>query len=202
MRLPVCLAVVFTLMQTTPLYAAAAGAEAHLRKYEVPIPTAGLVVICHGFACRYRTPINLSSKDISRLREILDRGRRTARDEINAVAKAVAWFERRVGPLTGTSHRTPRAGPGQAGVRSELDCIDASVNTTTLLLLLESNNLLRHHSVAAPEARGYFIDLRYPHVTAVIENLATGARWAIDPWTKRNGDRPDTLPLERWMSGS
>lgn len=202
MRLPICLAVIFVALQTTQLFAAAAGAEAHLRKYEVPIPTAGLVVICHGFACRYRTAVNLSAKDISRLREILDRGRRNARDEINAVANAVAWFERRVGSLTGTSRRTPRAGPGQAGLRSEVDCIDASVNTTSLLLLLESNNLLRHHAVADPESRGYLLDMRYPHVTAVIENLTTGARWAIDPWTKKNGERPDTLPLERWMSGS
>jgi hypothetical protein len=61
---------------------------------------------------------------------------------------------------------------------------------------------LKHHEVAGPESRGYLLDMRYPHATAVVVNRQTGSRWAIDPWTKRNGERPDTLPLERWMRGS
>lgn len=202
MRLPVLLVVLMVVAQTAPAAAENAEATAYLGKYEVPLPTVSEVVVCHGFGCKYRTSVRLNSNDIGRLREILRRGQRSARDEIDAIASAVAWFERRIGPLAGTSGRTPRAGPDQAGEPGEADCIDESVNTTALLLLLSKLDLLKHHEVVGPESRGYFLDMRYPHATAVVANLQTGARWAIDPWTKRNGERPDTLPLERWMRGS
>lgn len=182
--------------------AAADAAKEYLARYEVPPPTPSQVVVCHGFACKFRTPVVLRSDDIARLRAIMRGGHGSAKAEIQAIAEAVAWFERRIGPHTGTSRRTPRAGPDQAGIRSEADCIDESVNTTTLLLLLSDLELLRFHAVAGPEARGYLVDFRYPHATAVIENRTTGARWAIDPWTKRNGHRPDTLPIEVWLRGS
>lgn len=195
-------AAVLVVMSCGSAFAGSAEAEAYLARYEIPPPTADQVVVCHGFGCRFRTAIRLHGGDIARLREILSKGRRSAGDEIRAVADAVAWFERRIGPIAGTSHRTPRAGPDQAGLPGEADCIDESVNTTALLLLLSDLDLLHHHEVVGPESRGYLIDMRYPHATAVLANVKTGARWAIDPWTKRNGERPDTLPLERWMQGS
>lgn len=202
MRLPVLLVLFLLAVNVQHVRAQESEAAAYLSKYEVPPPTANMVVICHGFGCAFRTPVGLNGKDIAQLRELLGKGRRSAQDEINAIANAVAWFERRVGAVTGTSRRTPRAGPEQAGIRSEADCIDESVNTTTLLLLASRLNLLRHHQVTGPESRGYLIDMRYPHATAVVENVRTGLRWAIDPWPKRNGERPDTLPIERWMQGS
>ncbi len=177
-------------------------ASQYLAKYEIPRPTAGQVVVCHGFGCKYRTLVGLNAGDLGRLRTILGRGRTSAKAEINAIAEAVAWFERRIGGQTGTSRRTPRAGPAQAGIRSEADCIDESVNTTALLVLLSDLKLLKFHEVVAPASRGYLFDMRYPHATAVVANRTTGARWAIDPWTKRNGQRPDTLPLEVWLKGS
>lgn len=176
-------------------------ARQYLAKYDVPSPTATSVVVCHGFNCKFRTLITLGSDDIGKLREILARGSKSARSEINAIADAVAWFERRIGRQTGTSRRTPRAGPAQAGLRSEADCIDESVNTTALLVLLSDLKLLKFHDVVAPESRGYLVDFRYPHATAVVANRKSGARWAIDPWPKRNGQRPDTLPIERWRKG-
>jgi hypothetical protein len=185
-------------------YASADSSEAaaYLTQYEIPQPTTSSVVVCHGFGCKYRTSVTLGADDIRSLRRILEKGKGSASAEISAVAEAVSWFERRIGPYTGTNKRTPRAGPDQAGIRSEADCIDESVNTTVLLLLIARLDLLHHHEVDAPQSRGYFIDGRYPHATAVVANLRTGSRWAIDPWTKRNGERPDTLPLDRWMSGS
>jgi hypothetical protein len=172
-----------------------------LAKHEVPTASGGTVVVCHGFGCKYRTSVALNAGDFSALRKILDKGKKSAADELNAIAEAVAWFERRIGSITGTSRRTPRAGPEQAGLRGEADCIDETINTTQLLLLLSELRLLRHHAVLGPESRGYFVDGRYPHATAVVSELRTGRRWAIDPWTRRNGERPDTLPIERWLAG-
>lgn len=201
MRLPVLLAAMLLFHQPALASASQAEAAAYLGKYEVPAPTASQIVVCHGFGCKFRTAIRVGPRDIARLRAILGKGRGSARSEINAIANAVMWFERRIGPITGTSGRTPRAGPSEAGLKSEADCIDESVNTTALLLLLSDLNLLRFHDVAAPESRGYLFDMRYPHATAVVEDKNTSARWAIDPWTKKNGERPDTMPIEQWMSG-
>ena len=202
MRLPVLLFAFLLLSHAAPALANEAEAAAYLSKYEVPPPTTSEVTVCHGFGCKYRTSVRLANSDIARLREILKRGQRSPSAEIDAIANAVAWFERRIGPHTGTTRRTPRAGPDQSGDRSEADCIDESVNTTALLLLAAQLNLLRHHEVEAPQSRGYLIDGRYPHATAVVADVRSGMRWAIDPWTKRNGERPDTLPIERWMQGS
>lgn len=182
--------------------AASSDARQYLARYEVIPPTASQVVVCHGFGCKFKTPVALSGNDIGTLRRILAKGAQSAQAEVSAVADAVSWFERRIGRITGTSQRTARAGPDQSGLRSEADCIDESVNTTVLLLLISDLGLLRHHEVLGPASRGYLVDFRYPHATAVIGDLRTGSRWAIDPWTKRNGERPDTLPLERWMRGS
>jgi hypothetical protein len=201
MRLPVLLVASWVVAYAAPAVAEETDAAAYLNKYELPPPTASQVVVCHGFGCKFRTAVGLSGSDIAKLRQILRSGQRSPRHEIDAIADAVAWFERRIGAVTGTSLRTPRAGPDQAGIRSEADCIDESVNTTALLLLVSNLNLLRHHEVVGPESRGYLLDMRYPHATAVVADVKTGSRWAIDPWTKRNGERPDTLPLERWMRG-
>ena len=202
MRLPILAVAMMLLLPAAPAPAGEAEAAAYLGKYDVPAPTVSQVVVCHGFGCKFRTAIPFAPADVSRLRSILANGRGSAQNEINAIANAVAWFERRIGPITGTSRRTPRAGPDEAGLKSEADCIDESINTTALLLLLSRLDLLRYHVVTEPESRGYLLDMRYPHATAVVENRKTGMRWAIDPWTKRNGERPDTLPLEKWMKRS
>jgi hypothetical protein len=172
-----------------------------LAEHEVPAASTNAVVVCHGFGCKFRANISLNEADFRALRRILDKGQKSPAAELNAIAEAVAWFERRIGPITGTSRRTPRAGPDQAGIRGEADCIDETINTTQLLLLLSELRLLRHHAVVGPESRGYILDGRYPHATAVVSELQSGRRWAIDPWTRRNGERPETLPIERWLAG-
>ncbi len=87
-------------------------AKDYLMKHDVPLPTSRQVVVCHGFDCKFRTVIALHGSDIARLTEILARGRKSPAQEIRAIGEAVAWFERRIGSITGTKGRTPRAGAG------------------------------------------------------------------------------------------
>jgi hypothetical protein len=82
----------------------------------------------------------------------------------------------------------------------QFDCIDTSRNTTSLLLVLDQLKLLRHHDVNAPEARGFFIDGRPPHATAVLVEKATGTKWSIDSWTVGYGQALEVMPLDRWKS--
>jgi hypothetical protein len=83
-----------------------------------------------------------------------------------------------------------------------MDCVDETTNTTSLLLVLQDQGWLAHHRVERPQSRGLFIDGRYPHVTAIIAEKRTGREWAVDPWTRAPGQRPDILPLDRWRQES
>jgi hypothetical protein len=164
-------------------------------------PSTKQVVICHGFGCQWRTAIGLSAGDHATLAQLLAPGRSSAAAERAAVAAAAAWFDRRVGPAAGTTHRIARAGATQQGP-GQMDCIDTSRNTTSLLMILDQLKLLHHHKVEGPEARGFLLDGRGPHATAVLTDVHTGKKWAVDSWTHRYGERPDVMPLDAWMSNS
>jgi hypothetical protein len=166
-------------------------------------PTTRLVVVCHDFGCAQRTPVGLSSGDLATLTSLLAPGRASAEAERRAVAAAGAWFDRRIGPTAGTTHRVARAtGLGGQDTVGQMDCIDTSRNSTSLLLILEQLHLLRHHKVEAPEARGFLLDGRGPHATAVLTDIHTGKKWAVDSWTHKYGEQPDIMPLDVWMQKS
>jgi hypothetical protein len=65
-------------------------------------------------------------------------------------------------------------------------------------MLLEKRGLLKYHGVEAPSARGFFIDGRYPHATAVLTESGTGEKWAIDSWPRANAEPPVVQPLRVW----
>jgi hypothetical protein len=125
-------------------------------------------------------------------------GRATSMAERRAIASAVSWFDRRIGPAAGTTHRVDHAGAHESGNPGQMDCIDLSTNNTSLLLVLEQLHLLHHHKVEPPVSRGILIDMRLPHTTAVIEDIHSGRDWAVDNWTYKFGELPDVEPVERW----
>ncbi len=134
--------------------------------------------------------------------QILQAGRASPASERRAIAVAVAWFDRRIGPEAGTQFHVARAGLAQMfDAHSQFDCIDASRNTTSLLLVLDDLHLLKYHRVKQPVARGALIDGRWPHATAVIAELASQKEWAVNSWTHAAGERPDIMPLDQWLQG-
>jgi len=168
--------------------------------FSVAPPTPSIVFVCHGFGCKYRAEVDLTAGDRAKLAQILAAGRSSAAAERKAVAAAGAWFDRRVGPAAGTENHVARAGAKYMFDVHQFDCIDSSRNTTTLLLVLDQLQLLRHHDVDAPEARGFFIDGRPPHATAVLFEKANGTKWSVDSWTVGYGKILEVMPLERWKS--
>src|SRR5262249_9074646 len=87
-----------------------------------------------------------------------------------------------------------------AAERKAVGVAGAWFNTTSLLLVLDQLNLLRYHDVDVPEARGYVVDGRPPHATAVLTEKATGAKWSIESWTVGYGQPLEIMPLERWKT--
>jgi len=170
--------------------------------YSVTPPTPATVFVCHGFGCKYRAEVDLTPGDRAKLAQILAAGRASPAAERKAIAAAGAWFDRRVGPVAGTANHVARAGVSYMYDVHQFDCIDSSRNTTSLLLLLDQLNLLRHHDVDAPEARGFLIDGRPPHATAVLVEKGTGTKWSVDSWTVGYGQAPDVMPLDQWKTSN
>lgn len=166
--------------------------------FSVSPPTPASVFICHGFGCKYRTEVAFGPKDRAILARFLAAGKASAAAERTAISKAGAWFDKRIGPSAGTQGHVARAGAKYMYDTGQFDCVDSSRNMTTLLLVLEQLKLLRHHEVDVPVARGYIIDTRPPHVTAVLIEKAGGKKWAVDSWTRAYGQAPEILPLSVW----
>ncbi|WP_321340550.1 hypothetical protein [Breoghania sp.] len=162
-------------------------------------PRGDRIVICHGFGCSLRTPVDFSAKDLAKLKRIVAAGASSPAAERKALARAVRWQERRVAPTVGSAN--DKGGFNfESGVPGQMDCIDEATNTTSLLLTAERHGYLKHHDVRSPVARGFFLDGRYPHATAVVSEKKSGNTWAIDSWTHDNGVLPDVMPLEKWFA--
>lgn len=163
-------------------------------------PTTDLIVVCHGVGCRYRTEIVLSGADRVRITTLLAPGRVSPTFERRAVATAVAWWDRRIGPVAGTTHRVEHAGIDETGDPGQMDSVDTSTNNTSLFLVLDQLKLLRHHQVEPPASRMESGDGGTLQTAAVLSENNGGRKWVVDNWTQDYGDMPDVEPLEQWQS--
>jgi len=162
-------------------------------------PSATGMTVCYGFGCRRRHEIDFEGPDKKALEAIIAAGKASPEAERAAVAKAVGWFDRRVGPVIGTARRVVRADFRHLDDAHNFDCHDTSTNVTSLLLLLAKWNLLRHHTVGETRFRGNILVGQTPHNTAVLIATGTGQAWSIDMWTTTFGAPAEVMPIERWL---
>ncbi|MDD7908759.1 MULTISPECIES: hypothetical protein [Pseudovibrio] len=163
-------------------------------------PSGNRIYICHGFGCTYKTVVAFSEKDRKALARIFSKGKASSPSaEREALSKAIIWQERRVGRIVGSSKDIGGLDMRNSGVRGQMDCIDEATNTTSLLIYAQEQGFLKHHTVSRPVARGFFLDGRYPHATAVITEKEKGVQWAVDSWRLANAMPPDVMLLEKWF---
>jgi hypothetical protein len=199
-RFTTMLAIVITICSLWSAYAATIGdGGAFLAGLSLSTTPSLTVVVCHGFGCAYRDQLVLTPARMSFLRSTLGTAR-SARDERKALAGIVAWFDREGGRVAGTIGRVAYAGATTENRPAQMDCIDVTANITELLIVLDRNGLLKFHHVGEPVSRGFIIDGRQPHTTAVIMETATGVQWSVDSWTKAYGQRPDIMTIDEWRS--
>jgi hypothetical protein len=110
----------------------------------------------------------------------------------------VQWFDRRIGPVARTTGRVARAGAAESGDAGQMDCIDISTNNTSLFLVLAQLGAFVHHRPDLPASRGFLLDGRLPHTTAVMSEIRTDQRWAFDNWTRKYGEMPEVMTLDEW----
>jgi hypothetical protein len=169
-----------------------------LTKYADPDPSLDAVVVCHGYGCRLQQTVDLG-RQWAALVAPLAEAAPDAETERAHLAEVLGAFEHEVGARTGTSGDLggTLAGFGQDG---QLDCIDEAINTTTYLTLMERAGLLAWHHVRAPMSRGFFVN-GWPHTSAVVAEMETGASFAIDTWFHDNGMPAEVVALDIWLAG-
>ena len=165
----------------------------------ITAPTSAHFSVCHGYSCRNIATEALDDAQLHTLELLFDKNPVDAATERRQLATAIATMEIWVGAHTGTDKDLGGTFPG-AGRAGQMDCIDESTNTTTYLKLFAAQGWLRNHSVEPRMARG-FIPLSWPHTSAVIRELGTNQRYAVDSWFLDNGQVPFIVPLEIWKDG-
>jgi hypothetical protein len=174
----------------------------HFAAFGVAEPRGNVVYVCHAYGCQLKTKFRFTEADIAELRTLMTKTRLadTPHEERRAVAYAIGWIERRVGAAIGTA--ADRAGMEFAGSGdpTQQDCVDESTNTTAYLTVLQTNGLLRHHSVDRPFAKDQLWKgvSGWTHWTAVLGEVQSTQRWAVDSWIYANGENPAIVEVENW----
>jgi hypothetical protein len=163
-------------------------------------PSAKSMTVCYGFVCRRREILDFTASDRSALTQIMAAGRASAAAERAAVQKAVVWFDRRMGPILGTSKRVAKADFRYFDDKHNYDCWDTTRNTTSLLLVLREWGLLKHHAIGDPKYRGNTLVLQTPHNTAVLVDRATKVEWVVDLWPRGYLQPPDVMTVQKWVT--
>ena len=119
--------------------------------------------------------ISVDGAWLSQARAILRTGQGSPDAERPALGEVVRSYTAYLAASFGGKPDGPGSPPQMSGVYGQMDCLDETANTTSLLLVLQDQGLLTHHVVEYPESRGFFLDGRYPHFTAVIAEKRTGS---------------------------
>ncbi len=172
-----------------------------LEKYEIDKATPQAFDLCHGYSCTYKTPTGFTDAEWADIRSVFTRNAAANdEDERAKIAKAIALMESYSGAKTGTDEDAGEAVSLKTSTL-QMDCIDETVNTTQYLTFIQNAGLLKYHEVAEPTHRGYFIDGRWPHNSAVIRNLNSKSLYVVDAFYRKNGEEPYIVPRDLWLGG-
>lgn len=155
--------------------------------------------ICQGGGCAEVSKTFLTAQDWSAVTEIFNSPAKNAEDERKKIAQAIGVLEDLVGRKVGTS--ADRAGTfDNAGFPGQQDCNDEAINSTTYMRLLKQQGFMPLHEIEDTRTRNFFLT-GWPHSTAVIHEIKTGERYAVDSWFYDNGAPATIVPFLQWKSG-
>ncbi len=164
------------------------------------IPTLEAFDVCSGGGCADIQRVALTQEEWQKIVAIFSNSdKASAEQERKQLSLAIGKLEDIVGVKAGTS--TDRAGTfDNSSYPGQLDCNDEAINTTTYMRLMYSHGLIKLHEIEDMRTRNFFFT-GWPHTTAVIHEVATGRRFAVDSWFYDNGAPATILPFEQWKSG-
>ncbi|WP_414473387.1 hypothetical protein [Microvirga sp. M2] len=198
---PSFISAAFLLLLASPAFASQA-ALGWFKSQGYVGPEGTRIIACHGYGCSRRQAVSVDGAWLGRATALLRAARASSSSERNALAQVVSSYTAYLAASIGGKPDLPGSPARMSGVHGQMDCLDETANTTSLLIVLETKGLLAHHQVKRPESRGFFLDGRYPHYSAVIVEKGSGQEWAVDPWRRAPGQRPEILPLGQWRQNS
>jgi hypothetical protein len=161
-------------------------------------PTLSAFEICHSGGCAEVSNVSLSDEEWQQISAIFDNNAENAAEERSQIAQAIGVLETLIGNKIGTAGDL--AGTfGNSSHKGQLDCNDEAINTTTYMRLLSENGLMPLHAIEDTRTRNFFFT-GWPHSTAVIRDIATGERFAVDSWFYDNGHAATVVPFATWKA--
>lgn len=185
---------------TLLLSACAVPAGLNLGNYSDPDATPSDFIYCHGYGCTQKIRIGLHEREWKQVEKIFKKSK-SAQEERDNIAKAVALMERWTGALANTSQDQAYA-PIIKKSNQELDCVDETVNTHKYLTFFEKTGLLKFHMVSNPVFKGFLLDGTYPHNSAAVIEKGSSQAYVIDSYIHANGKEPVIRTLEDWRARS
>lgn len=155
--------------------------------------------VCQGGGCAVISSTSLTALEWGAVSGIFNNPAKNAEDERKKIAQAIGVLEDQVGRKVGTS--ADRAGTfDNANYSGQQDCNDEAINSTTYMRLLKQRGLMPLHEIEDIRTRNFFFT-GWPHSTAVIREIKTGERYAVDSWFYDNGHAAAIVPFSLWKSG-
>lgn len=162
-------------------------------------PTLNQIEVCHGGGCVQIGHVALTLEEWRQITRLYASPSQHAAEERARVAASIGVFETIVGRKIGTS--TDKAGTfDNAKYPGQLDCNDEAINSTTYLRLLKQSGYLLFHEIEDMRTRDFFFT-GWPHTTAVMHDIKTGERFAVDSWFYDNGHAATIVPFDAWKDG-
>jgi len=176
--------------------------EQHYSTYAAQLPDNNKIFVCSAYGCRTRSEFKFTPGDIAKLRSLMAEPKRGAdpRKERVRLGHTLAWMEKRVGDVVGTSADRPGDDFYGAGDPGQMDCVDVATNLTSYLLVLQANGLIKHHTVAPLYVKE---DIRkglsgWTHYAAMVAENRTNQKYAVDGWLLPSGKEPEIVEVEKW----
>jgi len=173
----------------------------YLDKFAPTDPTPAHFTVCHGFNCVERKQVSLSDDQWRRVAAVFKPRAKNAQLERQQIARAIALVETFVGPQAGIAarqwtHKNMLVLPN-LGDLTQIDCVDASVNTWTYMTMMERAGMFQFHKVAQLSYAGSFTDPDLRN-TAVLQQIE-GGYFAVDASLVDHGTPPLVMPLAAWL---
>ncbi len=154
--------------------------------------------VCQGGGCAQVSTTGLTLEQWQQVAQVFKSKAQNAEQERVQIAEAIGVLEQIVGKIVGTE--TDLAGTfDNSDTPGQMDCNDEAINTTTYMRLLKQAGLMTLHEVEDTRTRNFFFT-GWPHTTAVIHEIASKQRYAVDSWFYDNGHSATIVPFEQWKA--
>lgn len=171
----------------------------YLGHYQIQDPRVDGFTVCKSYGCHKTSWLSYTPEEWRDICSIFEPAPVNASQERERIRMAIGRMEQIIGAKNDTGRDNARN--KMFGARgNQLDCIAEAANTTVSLLLLEKEDLLRFHKTGNPQHRG-LIQLKFPHNTASIIELANGDHYAVDSWFHAGGEMPEIVRVDVWKAG-